>query len=135
MKEQLRLSLPRVELPPAREPLDPGAYLPGMSLPALEPPRARNSDPGTSQRAAIDALRVQVSHSNRIVAALAALPDGGTYHEIARAARLNGAQVWRRLPELERANRIRLALDPAGAAIERRGEGGSMCRVWLAIIR
>lgn len=90
----------------------------------FDPPRARMSDPATSHAAGRRVAEFSHAHASVILAALQRRPM--TFHEIARATGLDGQQVNKRLPELER----------AGQAVPtdemRRSPSGRQCRVWRA---
>jgi predicted Rossmann fold nucleotide-binding protein DprA/Smf involved in DNA uptake len=91
-----------------------------------EATRARRDDPPTSKVAATRTKEFDANHFGRIMLALRA---GGpkTFHEIATWAGMDGQQINKRLPELERMG-----------AVERTGEtrpspSGRQCAVWRAI--
>lgn len=66
--------------------------------------RARTTDPSTSHAAAVSANAFAPTHSQRICAAL---KEGTkTALEIERATGLTVVQIDRRLPELQRANKV-----------------------------
>ena len=84
--------------------------------------RARLRDPITSKTAAIESAAFSMSHNQRI---LAALEDGTkTAAEISRATGLTVVQIDRRLPELQRADKVRV-IEIDGSALVREGY-----RVW-----
>lgn len=68
--------------------------------------RARLRDPITSKTAAIESAAFARTHSERI---LVALEDGTkTAKEISRITGLTVVQIDRRLPELQRAGKVRI---------------------------
>lgn len=91
-----------------------------------EPPRARKHDPATSKAAAFRSLAFSGSHAERV---LSALKSHGprTAHEIGLMIGLTVVQIDRRLPELEKQGRAKLARYDDGKVKERGG-----CRVWEA---
>lgn len=98
-------------------------------------PAARTTDPATSHAAASRAKSFSFSHGERILSALsqsvvlAAQPGevGLTAEQISYWTRLSVVQIDRRLPELERAGKVRLVKDQSGRVLERNG-----FRVWEA---
>lgn len=87
--------------------------------------RARASDPITSHQAAAKAARFAASHAGRILAALREL-GYSTARDIGNATGLSVEQVDRRLPELQRADKVSLVL-VYGEPLQRDGY-----RVWMA---
>jgi predicted ArsR family transcriptional regulator len=85
---------------------------------------ARLSDPHTSQEAA------QQLHFAKDLCAVvleALKKNPGTFEEIARQTGLRPDQVWRRLPDLQRANLAR------PSTVTKRGSSGRSQRVWEAV--
>lgn len=91
------------------------------------PPRARNSDPGTSHAAARNVDKFAASHAGRILAALRTRGPS-TVDELSAlpGLHLQSQQINKRLPELERESLAR----PTGAT--RRSRSGNLERVWEA---
>ncbi len=88
-------------------------------------PRARKHDPRTSHAAAASVDRFARGHYLLILEWLDTfLLPGGTFYEIARGIGLDGQQVNKRLPELERAGLV-IATEHT-----RPGPSGRQCRVW-----
>lgn len=72
--------------------------------------RVRATDPITSHLAAERASRFAGSHAERILAALRQAVDGqGSAEQIAHATGLTVVQAARRLPELQRDGKVRVA--------------------------
>jgi predicted Rossmann fold nucleotide-binding protein DprA/Smf involved in DNA uptake len=91
----------------------------------VPPVRSRRRDPATSHEAAARVTEFDANHFGRIMDALRQGP--ATFHQIAARAGLDGQQVNKRLPELERAG-----------AVVRTGErrpspSGRQCAVWRAV--
>lgn len=81
---------------------------------------SRSRDPGTSKTAAAKVAVRAISHASQILSSLQ--NDGpGTFAQIAGRCGLTEAQVWRRLPDLQKAG----AASPTDEIIEGR-------RVWVA---
>lgn len=81
----------------------------------FEPPRARRTDPATSQRAARNARQFTAGHFALILDALAHGP--GTFKEISRRCNLERHAVARWLSELQQAGRVkRTGLERDGCA-------------------
>ena len=75
----------------------------------LAVPRARNSDPVTSHRAAEASMRFAESHANRILHVIRnGFHDGMCAEEIGEACGLTVVQVDRRTIELQRKGLIRV---------------------------
>lgn len=91
---------------------------------ALEPVRARRSDPETSQIAAGFAREFAARHAAKI---WCALKDDGpaTIYELAERTGLDHVQIARRLSELQP-----VLAEPTGET--RVGPSGRPCRVWRA---
>lgn len=85
--------------------------------------RARSTDPSTSHDAAAHAALFAKGHCSRILAALETLTSG-TAAEISATCGLSVVQIDRRLPELERAGKVRV-LEFMGKPMVRDGY-----RVW-----
>lgn len=85
----------------------------------LDPPRARRTDPQTSQRAGRNARQFAAGHAALILEALAS--GAGTFRELAQRCGLEPHAVARRLKELEAAGKVRRTAE------ERDG-----CTVWAA---
>jgi hypothetical protein len=92
--------------------------------------RARSSDPWTSKAAARTVTEFDASHFGIIANALTAI--GKTAYEVAASAKLEYAQVHKRLPEMERMNPPLSALDrdDEGKVKTRKGPKGRECRLW-----
>jgi predicted ArsR family transcriptional regulator len=84
---------------------------------------ARGSDPSTSQAAAQSMVEEAPLHSMKILATLDFIGEG-TFDEIADAADMTPAQVWRRLSDLEKAG----LAEPTEK--KRRGKSRRYQRVW-----
>lgn len=86
--------------------------------------RARIKDPATSQQSAARTVEFDANHFGRIMDALRQGP--ATFHEIAARIDMEGQQVNKRLPELER----------IGAVVRteetRASPSGRQCAVWKA---
>jgi len=86
--------------------------------------RARRQDPATSHAAAASVRGFAIGHCARILAYLSVVSHGATFCEIAAATWLEGQQVNKRLPELERAGLV-IATEHT-----RPGPSGRQCRGW-----
>ena len=86
---------------------------------------ARSVDPVTSKLAAQTVSQFLSGHHRKIYNALASMIDG-TFYQIAEAAQMEPASVWRRLNELEKAGRI------TQTGQQRLGPTNRLCRVWRA---
>lgn len=84
----------------------------------------RKKDPATSRAAAFSAKELRVKHSVAILHELWLEWGGLTSEEVARAAGLEHAQVWRRMSELSRAGRIVVTGE------KRKNRSGRMAQVW-----
>ena len=89
----------------------------------LELFRSRRHDPLTSKIAALLVDDFAAHHFSRILWCLKTY-GSGTFHDIARYLDLEGQQVNKRLPELERMGYVR-ATDKL-----RTSPSGRLCRVW-----
>ena len=96
-----------------------------QQLSIFDPPRARRSDPGTSQEAAARACEFTAEHYQKIITALRAGP--GTIYEVAERAGITHVQVARRTSEME-GRRVRTLPGEV-----RRSPTGRKCRVWALI--
>lgn len=94
------------------------------------PPATRSKDPVTSFVADRRAAPMREIHHGRI---LEALSEPRTADEIAEVARLGKVQVARRLPELQRAGKVRPVIeivDGAPRSMTRPTPSGRPSRVW-----
>lgn len=90
----------------------------------VDRPRARRTDPETSQRAGINAARFASGHKARILAALQTHGPRSA-HELSLLIGLTVVQIDRRLPEMGSAVRV---MQQGGVDVTRGG-----CRVWMAV--
>jgi hypothetical protein len=88
---------------------------------ALEPTRARRTDPGTSHEAAARVQEFAGEHFRLILGALAVRP--GNIYDIADHTGLTHVQVARRAAELADGGKIK-------SSREEPGPTGRKCRVW-----
>lgn len=91
------------------------------------PPRARNSDPMTSQAAAARVGEFAADHCSRILACLREHGQMGA-EEIGDRIGLDAYAVRKRLPELEREGKVASVCD-----LQRRTRSGRWERVWRAV--
>lgn len=103
-----------------------------LELEATARTRARRADPNTSKAAAKRAEKWASTHAGIIHAALLDYWPM-TFSEIARVSGLSESQVWRRLPEMQRAGYVDIVRDDSGAEVTRLGSSGDHQRVWRAI--
>jgi hypothetical protein len=85
---------------------------------------ARAHDPATSQEAAQN-LDFAKKFCAIILVALKRRP--GTFEDLARRTGLRPDQVWRRLPDLQKANLAR------PTSVTKRGSSGRSQRIWEAV--
>ncbi len=96
--------------------------------------RRRNTDPATSHAAARRVKEFDDSIYELILSALKQAGNWGfTVHAIADASALTAWQVNKRLPELERAGKVKVLLDEYRQPVTRLGPSGRACRVWVAV--
>ena len=102
-------------------------FSPHFSVP-IPKPGSRASDPVTSHLAALKAEKTQIPHIERIRLALERI-GSGTFYEIAAAAQMRESQVWRRLPEMQKAGIIDTVKEN-GVEVLKDGALRAKCRVW-----
>jgi hypothetical protein len=97
---------------------------------------ARRDDPGTSKQSAEGVKGFAGDHYEKIVSAMAAMnkPCGAEQIEaslLSRGYKLAAYQIRKRLPELQKAQRVRVALDRGtGAELTRATSSGRHERLW-----